>query len=144
MNDTYGIDRKSHLTMPQRGGAPFPNGFGALWPSGANGDSPGQRPGARPLPQKQKPQRGEPTVGICCPVGANGDAGFNRMGWALHTQGVALGYRRLCRWHRSRNEDAQGTNETKQMTVQMTGMIPTTSWHNAPTRAARNAPTGRT
>ena len=104
MKDTYGIDGKAaNPRFPQRvcmqcstGWTRFPNGYGAAFREMANiceihvpnGDG------------AQSPSG----IGTQSPNGANvcvnhvAPLGQTCIG-ALHTQGVALGYHRLCRWH---------------------------------------------
>ena len=59
----------------------------------------------------------------------------------MQTQGDALGYRRLCRWHINHNDVTRGGNQTNHAVIEV---IPIVSIHNIPTGAMHNAPSGRT
>ena len=117
MKDMVGIDCKPHLAMPRRGGAPFPNGFGANPPTGALRNAPigqtviaqGNALGTNVPPKPPSPNGANVRVNHVAP---SGQARIR----ALHTQGVALGYHSLCRWH-------IGQNKLNQVTRQRRGML---------------------
>ena len=111
-----GIDCKPHLAMPQRGGAPCPNGFGANPPTGAMHNAPtgqtviaqGNALGTNVPPKPPSPDGANERVNHVAPSG-------QRIIGGGHTQGDALGYHSLCRWHIGQNKLNQVTRQRREM-----------------------------
>ena len=109
MKDMYGIDCKPHLAMPQRArGAACHAPTGAMHnaPTGAMRNAPtgqtviaqGNALGTNVPPKPPSPNGANDRVNHVAPSG-------QRIIGGGHTQGVALGYRRSCRWHIGQNDD---------------------------------------
>ena len=107
----YGIDCKSHLAMPQRarGAARHaPTGAMRNAPTGRTVIAQGNALGTNAPPKPPSPNGANDRVNHVAPLG-------QRIIGGGHTQGDALGYHSLCRWHIGQNKLNQATRQRRGM-----------------------------